>query len=262
MAQVIYQVDAFTNQPFAGNPAGVCLLPGPVDAGWMQSVAAEMNLSETAFLYPVEDGYHLRWFTPVAEVELCGHATLASAHILWEQGSLESDQLARFHTLSGLLTAGLKGAWIEMDFPSELETRIEPLPALNQALGIEPLYTGQNRFDYLVEVASEAQVRELAPDFHQLAALPARGVIVTSRSAHPDYDFVSRFFAPAVGIDEDPVTGSAHCCLGPYWSNQLGKTELRAYQVSQRGGEVRMQVAGSRVLLSGQAVTILRAEFV
>jgi PhzF family phenazine biosynthesis protein len=262
MAQVIFHVDAFTNRPFTGNPAGVCVLPGPVDERWMQSMAAEMNLSETAYLCPSEDGYHLRWFTPVVEVDLCGHATLASAHILWEQGFLEPEQLARFHTRSGLLTAGQKGAWIEMDFPSEPADQIESLPALNQALGIEPLYTGQNRFDYLVEIASEAQVRELAPDFDRLARLTARGVIVTSRSATLEVDFVSRFFAPAVGIDEDPVTGSAHCCLGPYWSNQLGKTELRAYQVSRRGGEVRMQVAGPRVLLSGQAVTVLRANFV
>ncbi len=262
MAQVIYQVDAFTNQPFAGNPAGVCLLLGPIDEGWMQSVAAEMNLSETAFLYPIEDGYHLRWFTPAVEVDLCGHATLASAHILWEQGVLPPAQAARFHTRSGLLTAVQKDAWIEMDFPAEPANKIHPLPKLNQALGVEPLFTGQNRFDYLVEVASEAQVRALAPDFQQLASLSARGVIVTSRSENSAADFVSRFFAPAVGIDEDPVTGSAHCCLGPYWSTKLDKTNLRAYQISQRGGEVRMQVAGQRVLLSGQAVTILRADFV
>ena len=261
MAQNIFQVDAFTSRLFSGNPAGVCVLPGPADERWMQSIAAEMNLSETAFLHAVEDGYNLRWFTPATEVDLCGHATLASAHILWEQGFLEPDQLARFYTRSGLLTAGRKSAWIEMDFPSELAEAIKAQPVLNQALGIEPLYTGQNRFDYLVEVASEALVRDMAPDFQKLSNLPARGVIVTAPSANPEFDFVSRFFAPAVGIDEDPVTGSAHCCLGPYWSDKLGKTELVAYQASRRGGTVRMQVAGARVLLGGQAVTVFAAAF-
>ena len=262
MTQDIYQVDAFTSRPFAGNPAGVCVLPGPADEGWMQSIAAEMNLSETAFLHAVEDGYNLRWFTPAAEVDLCGHATLASAHILWEQGFLDPGQLARFHTHSGLLTAGQKGAWIEMDFPSELAAAIEAQPILSQALGVKPSYTGQNRFDYLVEVASEALVRDMVPDFQKLSNLPVRGVIVTAPSANLEFDFVSRFFAPSVGVDEDPVTGSAHCCLGPYWGDKLGKTELVAYQVSRRGGMVRMQVAGERVLLGGQAVTVFTASFV
>ena len=261
MTQKIFQVDAFTDQPFAGNPAGVCILPGPAEEGWMQAVATEMNLSETAFLYPVEEGYHLRWFTPATEVDLCGHATLASAHILWEQGYLEPDQLARFNTRSGWLTAGKKGAWIEMDFPAEDANGLEPQPLLNRALDVEPVYTGQNRFDYLVEVGSEAAVRSLVPNLELLRGLPARGVIVTARSDNPDYDFVSRFFAPAVGIDEDPVTGSAHCCLGPYWSARFGKTELVGYQASRRSGVVRVQVAGGRVLLGGQAVTVLRAEF-
>ncbi len=261
MGQIVYQVDAFTDRLFAGNPAGVCVLPGPADEGWMQQIAAEMNLSETAFLHPVEAGYNLRWFTPTTEVDLCGHATLASAHILWEQGFIEPDQLAQFHTRSGLLTAGWKGPWIEMDFPAELADEIEPLPALNQALGVEPLFTGQNRFDFLVEVADAAIVRDLAPDYTQLRSLTARGVIVTARSDDPQYHFISRFFAPAVGIDEDPVTGSAHCCLGPYWSEKTGQTELTAYQASRRGGIVRMQVAGGRVLISGQAVTVFRAEF-
>jgi PhzF family phenazine biosynthesis protein len=261
MAQMIFQVDAFTSQPFAGNPAGVCILPELADERWMQAVAAEMNLSETAFLVPVEDGYNLRWYTPATEVDLCGHATLASAHILWEQGFLEPDQLARFHTRSGLLTAVRKGAWIEMDFPAEEASEIEPQPALEKALGLEPLYTGQNRFDVLIEIADEDAVRALAPNFEQLRSLAVRGVIVTAIAASPDYDFVSRFFAPAVGIDEDPVTGSAHCCLGPYWSTRFAKTELVAYQASARGGIVRMQVVGERVLLSGQAVTVFRAEF-
>jgi len=262
MAQTIYQGDAFTSQPFAGNPAGVCILPEPGDERWMQAVAAEMNLSETAFLYPHEDGYNLRWFTPATEVDLCGHATLASAHILWEQGFLQPDRMARFHTRSGLLTARLKGAWIEMDFPAEVAWEIESQPGLDRSLGVKPLYTGQNRFDYLVEVASEADVVALAPNFEQLRSLSGRGVIVTAVSSSPDYDFVSRFFAPAVGIDEDPVTGSAHCCLGPYWSARFGKTEMVGYQASTRGGIVRVQIAGDRVLLGGQAVSVFRAELV
>lgn len=260
MSQTIYQVDAFTDQPFKGNPAGVCILRGPAEEAWMKDVAREMNLSETAFLYPQEDGYHLRWFTPAAEVALCGHATLASAHTLWETGSLPPGKQARFHTLSGLLTAEKKGEWIEMDFPARPEVQAEPLPELASALGLTPVYVGKNVYDYLVEAESEAVVRSLRPDFTRLEALPVRGVIVTSRSETPGYDFISRFFAPAVGVNEDPVTGSAHCCLGPYWQQKLGKDDLLAYQASARGGVVRVSVRGDRVLLGGQAVTVLRGE--
>lgn len=257
----IVQVDAFTSVPFAGNPAGVCILPEPRDARWLQNVAREMNLAETAFLLKKRtDGFDLRWFTPETEVELCGHATLASAHVLWEDGHLQPGEQARFHTLSGLLTAERRGEWIELDFPAEpAEDTVAP-EGLLRALGVRPVHVGKNRFDYLVEVESEQFVRALQPELTLLATVPARGVIVTSRAASADFDFVSRFFAPAVGVNEDPVTGSAHCCLGPYWRGKLGRDELVAHQVSQRGGVVRVRVDGPRVKLGGQAVTVLRGE--
>jgi PhzF family phenazine biosynthesis protein len=264
MSLAIYQVDAFTDKPFAGNPAAVCILPEPGDARWMQQVATEMNLSETAFLYRQYDGYSLRWFTPAVEVDLCGHATLASAHILWEAGHLQVSEQARFFTRSGLLTADRKGAWIEMDFPAKLEEQADAPPDLLQALGVpvnSTRYIGKNVFDYLVEVASEEIVRGLQPNFSILSSVQARGVIVTSRASTPGYDFVSRFFAPQVGVNEDPVTGSAHCCLTPYWSKRLGKSEMVAYQASPRGGVLRVRASGDRVQLGGQAVTVLRADF-
>ena len=260
MSLRITQVDAFTDRPFAGNPAAVCLLPAPRDDGWMQSVAREMNLSETAFLVARPDGYALRWFTPAVEVALCGHATLASAHVLWEDGHLPSDRQARFHTKSGLLTGDRTGEWIELDFPAKREEPA-PVPAgLAQALGIAPKYVGRNQFDYLVEVDGEATVRNLTPDHAALAALPVRGVIVTSRGDSRGYDFVSRFFAPGSGVPEDPVTGSAHCALGPYWQARLGKSDFVAYQPSPRGGVVRVRVVAERVKLGGKAVTVLRGE--
>ena len=262
MTQMIYQVDAFTGKPFAGNPAAVCLLEEPRDEVWMQNVAREMNLSETAFLQRGEDGFDLRWFTPAAEVELCGHATLASAHTLWEVGELGPEEQARFHTLSGLLTAERRGEWIEMDFPATPDEPASALPGLLEALGVEPRYVGRNVFDFLVEVGSEDAVLEARPDFGLLKTLPVRGVMVTSVADAGEYDFVSRFFAPAVGIDEDPVTGSAHCCLGPYWSRRLAKTEFLAYQASKRGGVVKVRLEGDRVLLGGQAVTVMRGELV
>jgi PhzF family phenazine biosynthesis protein len=258
MAQTIYQVDAFSDRPFAGNPAAICILPGAKPDDWMQHVAAEMNLSETAFLVKQNDGYDLRWFTPTTEVDLCGHATLASAHILWERGHLQPDQTARFQTHSGLLTALRRGDWIEMDFPAEPAEPASPPDRLIEALGTEPTYVGQNRLDYLVELASEDKVRSLDPNFSLLKCIPGRGIIVTS--AAEDYDFVSRYFAPSVGIPEDPVTGSAHCCLGPYWQDRLGKDELVGYQASARGGIVRVRVGLGRVYLGGQAVTVLRGE--
>lgn len=262
MSIEIIQVDGFTNEPFTGNPAAVCILPEPAEAEWMQKVAAEMNLSETAFLFERDDGFDLRWFTPAIEVELCGHATLASAHVLWEYGHLPAEATARFHTLSGLLTAERRGEWIEMDFPAKPATPTAVPPELAEALGITPQYTGKNRMDYLVEVASEAEVRNLEPNFSLLKTVNCRGVMVTSRSDSADYDFVSRFFAPSAGIDEDPVTGSAHCCLGPYWGEKLGQETLVGYQASRRGGLVRVRLAGKRVLLSGQAVTVLRCKLV
>ncbi len=257
----IYQVDAFTGVAFAGNPAAVCVLPGPRHDPWMRDVAREMNLSETAFLHPHADGFSLRWFTPTVEIELCGHATLASAHILWEQGYLSRGEVARFYTRSGLLTAEQNSEWIEMDFPAEPESPAVAPPALLRALGVAPKYAGKNRFDYLIEVETEQALRAIKPDFGLLASVAARGVIVTARSASPEYDFVSRFFAPQSGVNEDPVTGSAHCCLGPFWRGRLGRSTLTAYQASARGGVVRVRVAGERVKLGGRAVTVLRGEF-
>ncbi len=260
MAQSIYQVDAFTDQPFHGNPAAVCILEQPTSDARMQNIAREMNLSETAFLVPQGKGFHLRWFTPAAEVDLCGHATLASAHVLWETGCLAETHPACFHTRSGLLTATRQEDWIQMDFPATPEQAVDPPAGLAEALGVIPRYTGRNQFDYLVEVEGEAAVRSLSPDITRLAELPVRGVIVTSRAAAPNFDFISRFFAPAVGVPEDPVTGSAHCCLAPFWSQRLGKNQMNAYQASPRGGVVQVQVAGDRVLLRGQAVTVLHGE--
>ena len=262
----IYQADAFTEAPFRGNPAAVCILdePGPEPGltAWMQDVAREMNLSETAFLCRQEDGFGLRWFTPAIEVDLCGHATLASAHILYETGLLAQDEQARFHTLSGLLTAERSGDEIVLDFPATPPHAASAPAGLIEALGVEPLYVGASRFDYLVEVASEDIVRSLKPDFTALKAVSTRGVMVTSVASGEEYDFVSRFYAPGAGIDEDPVTGSAHCCLGPFWRERLGLDEMLAYQASARGGVVRVWVEGERVRLGGRAVTVLRGELV
>jgi len=260
MGLKITQVDAFTDRPFRGNPAAVCVLPAPRDDVWMQDVARAMNLSETAYLDPVADGFNLRWFTPTTEVALCGHATLASAHVLWEDGHLRPEQMARFHTKSGLLTAERRGGWIELDFPAIHEQPAPVPPGLAEALGVNVGYLGKNEFDYLVQVESERTVREMKPDLTALRRVSIRGVSVTSRSDSPEFDFVSRFFAPGSGIDEDPVTGSAHCYLGPFWSARLGKTDLIAYQASARGGTVRVRVNGERVILGGQAVTVLRGE--
>ena len=260
MTQPFAQIDAFTERPFSGNPAAVCLLPAARDAGWMQSVAREMNLAATAFLVRHGEDFDLRWFTPAAEVDLCGHATLASAHALWEGGALRLDEAARFHTRNGLLTAVHRDGLIWLDMPS---TPAAPTPATNElrtALGVPLGFVGRTPFDYLVELDAEGTVRALAPDLPVLARLPVRGVIVTARSATAEQDFVSRFFAPAIGIPEDPVTGSAHCALAPYWAPRLGTSELRGYQASPRGGLVRVRLAGDRVQLGGHAVTMMRGE--
>ena len=256
----LLQIDAFTDRAFRGNPAAVCLLDGPADAGWMQAVAREMNLSETAFLHPAADAYRLRWFTPTAEVDLCGHATLASAHALWETGRAPGGAPIAFDTLSGRLVARQVAGGIELDFPATPVTPAEAPPGLSAALGAEATFVGRTAFDYFVEVADAAAVRGLAPDFARLRQLPVRGIMVTSRSDDPRCDFVSRFFGPAVGVDEDPVTGSAHCALGPFWGQRLGRDTLTAYQASPRGGRLQVTVRGDRVLLAGQAVTILRGE--
>lgn len=251
----IYQVDAFTETPFKGNPAAVCIQDSAADEKWMQDIAGEMCLPETAFLFPMNDGYSLRWFTPDFEIDLCGHATLASAHILWEKGYLTQEQEAKFYTKSGLLKAKINEDWIQLNFPATPEEEIEAPAVLIEALGINPIYTGKSIFNYLIEVESEDIVRNIAPDFTKLMKVPLRGVIVTAKSK--EYDFVSRFFAPEVGIFEDPVTGSAHCCLGPYWKKKLGKDSFNAYQASKRGGMLKVQVAGERVLISGKAVTVM-----
>ena len=261
MGMMIYQVDAFTDEPFSGNPAAVCIMDELYGESWMQNVAREMNLSETAFLQKQAEGYNLRWFTPAVEVELCGHATLASAHILWEIGLLKPGEQAIFHTLSGTLTANRNGEWIEMDFPAKVEEQASAPDGLIEALGVAVKYVGKNQFDYLVEVESEEIVRTIKPDFGLLLLVVARGVIVTSLADSGEYDFVSRFFAPSVGVSEDPVTGSAHCCLSPFWSKRLGKDELVGYQASARGGVVKVRYDGDRVFLGGQAVTVLRGEF-
>jgi predicted PhzF superfamily epimerase YddE/YHI9 len=254
-------VDAFTGEPFRGNPAGVVFLEAARDEVWMQALAAELKHAETAYLVPEGDGFHLRWFTPVNEVDLCGHATLASAHALWETGRLPLQSQARFRTRSGALGARLVDGGIEMDFPAEPPAEVEAaaLPAgMLEALGAAPRFVGKNRMDYLLEMDGEDAVRGLTPDFRRLAAVETRGIIVTSRSHTPGIDFVSRFFAPAFGIDEDPVTGSAHCCLAPYWGAKLGKAELVGYQASARGGTVGVIHRGDRVALIGKAVTVMK----
>jgi len=263
MGQTITQVDAFTNTPFTGNPAAVCVLSAPQSQDWMQQVAQEMNLSETAFLVRADDGFNLRWFTPTVEVPLCGHATLASAHILWSEGLL-ANEAARFHTKSGLLVAKKQGEWIELDFPvNRSEAAIAP-SELRQALGVLIQSVMKSSLGYLVEVASEDLVRQMQPNFQLLRTLSLPNVIVTSSADEGSaYDFVSRFFAPGLGIDEDPVTGAAHCCLAPFWRDRLGKDEFLAFQASRRGGVMKVRYdGGDRVFLAGQAVTVLRGELI
>ena len=255
-----WQVDAFTNRPFAGNPAAICWLESEADPIWMQSVASEMNLSETAFVRRLPDGLELRWFTPTVEVDLCGHATLATAHALWSSDLVPQGKPLCFHTRSGVLTCTQNGDFIELDFPSTPPTAVPITSALSEALGAEPSYLGKSCFDYLAVFASAEAVRSLKPDFRKLEKIPVRGVIVTAPADDPSFDFVSRFFAPALGVDEDPVCGSAHCCLTPYWAERLNKTDLMAHQVSARGGVLRLRLNGDRVILGGQAVIVWRGE--
>ena len=261
MALPLYLVDAFTSRPFAGNPAAVCVLETPIAEDVMQHVAAEMNQAETAFLLREGDGWRLRWFTPEVEENLCGHATLASTHVLFETGRLGPGETARYQTRSGLLTAVREGDAIVLDFPATPAEPFAPLPKALSALGISPVWSGKTRFDLFFEVATEAEVRALKPDFTDLEEVPYRGVIVTAPSdAGAPHDFVSRFFAPGCGVPEDPVTGSAHCALGPYWQGRLGKAELAGYQASSRGGTVLVACRGERVRLAGHAVTVVRGE--
>ncbi len=259
MAHRIFAVDAFTDRPFAGNPAGVCILEAPVGDAWMQSVAAEMNHAETAFLQKTADGYNLRWFTPTVEVELCGHATLASAHVLWTKGFEPDTDPIRFSTKSGILTASFVGARIVLDFPSEPPSPAE-LPFRLGILGDDILYVGKNRMDWIVQLPTENDVRGLQPDMNEVLRLGERGLIITAKADTSGIDFVSRFFAPQSGVDEDPATGSAHCCLAPFWSERLGLTSMVGYQASPRGGTVGVQMVGNRVHLLGTAVTFLEGE--
>jgi predicted PhzF superfamily epimerase YddE/YHI9 len=257
----IWQVDAFTDKPFAGNPAAVTVLPQARDEAWMQLVALEMNLSETAFLVRRDDGsYDLRWFTPAHEVDLCGHATVASAHTLWEDGQVPTTEQIRFHSKSGQLTANRDGDWIELDFPATPAQPVDPPPGLIEAFDAPVIFVGKTRFDYFLELDGEDTVRSLRPDASLLKKVKARGVIVTARASTEGLDYVCRFFAPEFGIYEDPVTGSAQCALGPYWQQKLGKDELLGYQASARGGHLRVRPRGERVLIAGHAVTTMVGE--
>lgn len=260
MSLPLYQIDAFTDRAFRGNPAAVVFLTEDRPDEWMQSVAAEMNLAETAFVRPEGKGFRLRWFTPMTEVDLCGHATLATAHALWSYGYLPDSEDAVFETRSGTLTCRPDGGWIKMDFPA-IGCSAIPIPEdLEKALGTRPYYAGRGGKFILAEVGSEETVRNLKPNMQALKREVEFGVIVTAESAGGEFDFVSRFFAPSVGIDEDPVTGAAHCCLTPYWAKRLNKDEFTAFQASSRGGVVRTRLEGERVVLSGQAVTVLTGE--
>lgn len=258
MGVQVFHVDAFTSEPFKGNPAGVCIVNCERDTKWMQNVASELNLAETAFLIQKEDGYDLRWFKPSGEVKLCGHATLASAHVIYEIGLKEKTEKVKFFTRSGLLEACIRDQYIELNFPSKPTIKAE-LIGLDDALGAEILYLGANDGIYLAELRSEEIVRELEPNFNALLQLNARAFIVTSKS-EDKYDFVSRYFAPSVGNDEDPVTGSAHCLIEPYWQNKTGKNEFLAYQASKRGGSLGVRVESGRVFLTGNAITVMRCE--
>lgn len=255
-----WQVNAFTHRPFGGNPAAVCWLEEEADPVWMQAVAAEMNLSETAFVRRLGNDYELRWFTPMVEVDLCGHATLAAAHTLWFAG-ITDEATIRFQTRSGRLGCTRAGDFIELKFPSLPPAAVIPAKGLLEALGAEnPRFVGKGKYDYLIAFDSPEEVRRLQPDFRQLVRIPTRGIIATAPADLSGYDFISRFFCPSVGIDEDPVCGSAHCCLTPYWAAELGKTELMAFQASARGGILRVRLGDDHVYLGGQAVTIWQGE--
>jgi len=263
LTNLIFQVDSFTKEPFKGNPAGVCVFTDEKDAVWMQNVAAEMNLSETAFVRRRSDGsFDLRWFTPTCEVDLCGHATLAAAHVLWETALLEADQAAQFHSRSGVLTADKKDEFIQLDFPSVASDPTKAVKTLERALGVSSVAVVKHRFGSLVEVETPDIVRELQPKLPALAKVAGDLHIVTAKNDSPEYDFISRVFCPRIGIDEDPVTGAAHCCLGPYWMGKTGKEDFNAFQASKRGGSMIVRVRGERVKLEGQAVTVIRGQIV
>jgi len=260
MSVTFRQVAAFTNKPFAGNPAAVCLLTEPGEEEWLRKIAQELNLPATAFIYPEEDYFNLRWFTATAELELCGHGTLASAYVLYETGQIAPDTSIRFKTRSGFLSASRKNDWIELNLPSEPAQPVTAPPELLQALGVQPRFVGKSRMDYLIEVESETELLSLKPDFNLLKTVPTRGAIVTTRATSSEYDIVSRFFCPSVGLNEDQVTGSAHCTLAPYWLEKLGKSDLRAYQASACGGTLQLRQEDGRIYLAGQAITIISGE--
>ncbi|VTS01802.1 PhzF family phenazine biosynthesis protein [Tuwongella immobilis] len=255
----LWIVDAFASRPFSGNPAAVCILPRAMSDSAYQAVAQEMNLSETAFLERFGDDWALRWFTPTVEVDLCGHATLAAAHTLWEMQLSTQEQL-RFHTRSGILTAARHpNGQIALNFPALRVLPTERIPQLSEGLGVEPIFVGDSGMDVFAELPDEATVRAIQPEFSILEQIPTRGIIITARAnAGSRYDFVSRFFAPGAGVDEDPVTGSAHCSLATFWGTRLGRHELHAYQASQRGGELDLHWKGDRVELRGSAATVLQ----
>jgi len=252
----LYQIDAFTSEVFTGNPAAVCPLESWPDDHIMQSIAYENNLSETAFFVPVKDGFQLRWFTPKTEVELCGHATLATAYVLFNLRGYPGDCI-KFETLSGELFVLRSGNKLELDFPSKPPVKCDLPALLVEALGVEPLELYTNE-DYVVLLSSEQKVKSIAPDFKTMCNIDTRGIIVTAPG--DSVDFVSRFFAPKYGIDEDPVTGSAHCVLAPFWAERLGKNKMTARQVSARGGELLCELAGSRVKITGSAVKYMQGE--
>jgi PhzF family phenazine biosynthesis protein len=263
MSYPLLLVDAFVDRPFSGNPAGVCILDQELPASWMQQVALEINQAETAFVHKRPDGsWNLRWFTPQVEVNLCGHATLAAAHALWHHAG-ETAKTLEFHTLSGCLTATRAGDEIQLDFPADFPRSVTPVPpALLRLLDKQPHWFGQGRDDLIAVLESADAVRNFVPKAEQIASFTTRGLIITAPGeAGSGLDMVSRFFGPKVGIDEDPVTGSAHCLLACYWGNRLDKTHLRAQQASPRGGLLTLDWQGERVLLSGKARTMLTGDF-
>ncbi|HWI47432.1 MAG TPA: PhzF family phenazine biosynthesis protein [Rummeliibacillus sp.] len=253
-------INTFTEQPFKGNPAAVCYLSEEKESNWMQQIAKEINLPTTAFINLLNNEYYLRWFTPTTEIPICGHGTLASSYFLWEKGLFDKEKCITFQTKSGVLEAQLIDDWVQLQFPAIVEEKTIAPDLLVRALGVKPTYVGKNKLDYLVEVESEDIVRNLKPNIDLIAQLAVRGVIVTSKSNTNEFDFVSRFFSPSQGINEDFVNGSSHCCLGPYWKDKLQKNDLTAYQASERGGILKLRVLDDEVLLSGKAVTIFEGK--
>jgi PhzF family phenazine biosynthesis protein len=258
---VIYQVDAFTKEIFQGNPAAVCILDKEIEEELMKNIAMEMNLSETAFLLKKDKGFNLRWFTPASEVDLCGHATLASAHILWETGIIEDNKEIEFYTKSGLLFAKKEKDLIVLDFPLIEDKETDIPKEISEALNTDIIYSGISKMDYIVEIEDESLLKSMEPDFEKIKRKIKRGLIVTAKSNDINLDFISRFFAPSIGINEDPVTGSAHCCLAPYWRKKLNKTKFKAYQASKRGGYLEIEIKNNRVHIKGEAIIVLKAEF-